>query len=117
MSTPETWADLRYFRPDEFEYPELMDDGLLRMLDTARLYAGIPIVITDDWRPDDPDSDSAHEYGLAVDIRCRDSRNRFLIKKALYEVGFRRIGQYDLHIHADIDPDKPQDVEWLGESS
>lgn len=117
MSRPETWSDLRWFKRGEFDYPELMNDATLLKLDKARTYAGIPIVITDGWRPDDPNSDSAHEYGLAVDIRCHTSGNRWLIAFALKEAGFRRIGLYDRHIHADTDPDKPQAVLWLGKSA
>ena len=115
VARPETWADLRYFQPSEFEYPEKMDDGLLLMLDSARLYAGIPFVITDDWRPDGP-GDSAHEYGLAVDIRCHYSHDRWLLVFALKQAGFRRLGVYDAHIHADADSTKAQNVMWLGVS-
>jgi len=35
---------------------------------------------------------------------------------ALLQAGFRRIGIYDKHIHADIDKTLPQDVMWWGVS-
>jgi hypothetical protein len=34
----------------------------------------------------------------------------------LIVAGFRRLGVYNLHIHADIDESLPQDVLWTGQS-
>ena len=47
MARPETWADLMYFRPEEFTFPYEMDDVFLLTLDKARRYAHIPFIITD----------------------------------------------------------------------
>ncbi len=49
----------------------------------------------------------------ACDIRCESSSDRLRMIKALLEAGFRRIGQYPSHVHADDHPDKPQDVMWV----
>lgn len=112
-----SWHDLRFFRPSEFYRPDKMKPDFLHMLDNARWYAGIPFVITDDYRDhDDPVgvSDSAHKKGRAVDIRAHTSISRYKIVMGALEAGFKRIGVYDRHVHLDNDRDKPQDVLWVG---
>jgi hypothetical protein len=97
-----------------------LDDKLVSMLDRARELAGIPFIITCglvfDDKPGSHVSDSAHLRGLAADLRCPFSVWRFHMLPALLSVGFRRIGVYDKHLHADIDPSLPQDVIWWGVS-
>ena len=94
------------------------DPDLVRLLDEARAAAGIPFVITSGLRTQERNGEvggadaSAHVTGHAVDIRCATGRHRFLILRALLEVGFRRIGVYDRHIHADTQQNLPQDVIW-----
>lgn len=105
-----------------------LDTELVAMLDRARHRADIPFVITDGLRtPEtntDPNAvmDSAHLKGLAVDLRCRDSRSLWRIVEALMSVGFKRIGLYfsvdegvasPTHLHIDTDLTKPQEVFWL----
>ena len=127
--TDEMWRKLKpLFVPSEFDNLCLgssnkMDPVLMVMLHRARKMAGVAFPISSAFR--DPDhnaaaggaDNSAHTQGKAVDIRCHDSRTRFLMKKALYGAGFRRIGQYDRHIHVDVDDSLPQDVEWTGKST
>ena len=110
---PSLWAELNHFSPFEFEHPEEMEFNLMAQLDVAREIAGIPFRINSSHRPGDLLS---HGKGMAVDIECLTSRNRFHIVQALLMVGFTRIGVYDRHIHADIDPSLPQDVMWWGRS-
>ena len=55
---------------------------------------------------------SSHLLGLAVDIPVTSSRARFKTIKALIDAGFTRIGIGASFIHADIDPDKSQEVAW-----
>lgn len=90
---------------------------LVEMLEKARGVAGIPFVITSGFRTTEKNEsvggvkDSSHTKGLAVDIRARDSREHFIITKALMEVGFERISRsYKGHIHADIDNEKDRPV-------
>jgi zinc D-Ala-D-Ala carboxypeptidase len=59
---------------------------------------------------------SAHIKGVAVDLACASSRNRMKMVSALIVAGFKRIGVYDRHLHADCDPDLPQEVMWVGKS-
>jgi len=105
----------KYFNQNEIEglKPELCE-----MLDKARGLAGIPFHLNSTLRSPEKNAevggvkDSAHTRGEAVDIRCRNSSERFIMKKALYDVGFKRIGHGKTFIHADIAKDKPQNVEW-----
>lgn len=119
---PGNW---RYFAEKEVK---CLEPELVAMLDRARHIAGIPFIITSGFRTAESNfvaggkDNSAHLRGLAVDIRCDDSRSASLIKRALYEVGFRRVGNYFMvigdqavwaGIHVDIDETLDQDVEWV----
>lgn len=105
----------KYFKDSEIVG---LDLGLVKMLDQARDLAGIPFIITSGRRSPAHDKelggtgDGAHTKGLAVDLRCQDSRARFLILKALFSVGFVRIGDEVDHIHADIDVSRDLNVCW-----
>jgi uncharacterized protein YcbK (DUF882 family) len=116
---PNIYSNLRYFDEREFEYPYKMDVQLLRRLDTARALAGIPFVITSDYRSEAHNEavggspDSAHMKGLAVDLSCPDSHTRFIMIDGLRTAGFRRIGLGANFIHVDIDDSKPDQRIWL----
>ena len=109
----------KWFSDEEVEG---LDPKLVQMLDHARGFAHCPFIITSGLRSREHNEaiggvgDSAHTRGLAVDLRCEGSRTRFRMVSALLLAGFRRIEVADKHLHADIDPDKPQDVMWLGTS-
>lgn len=116
---------MKYFKLKEFDSPDvkgsgqLMDKTLLSMLDEARNIANIPFKITSGYRTKERNKkvggvkNSSHIKGLAVDIKCVDSRSRFIIINALEEVGFNRLGIGKTFIHADIDIDKAKNVYWL----
>jgi zinc D-Ala-D-Ala carboxypeptidase len=101
---------------------EGLDPEFVAKLDQARHHAKTPFTITSGKRtPDDNEramgvEGSSHCKGLAVDLRCGDSRARKLIVAGLLHAGFSRIGIYDRHVHVDQDPDKDSDVIWLGKS-
>lgn len=109
MLKANSYDALTYFKREEFTNPDGMDFKLLLMLDLARFRAGIPFVITSSYRAGDK---GAHGKGMAVDIRCWDGNARALILRALIWTGFRRIGIYPRHIHADIQGGHPN--YWLG---
>lgn len=57
--------------------------------------------------------DSEHKDGEGVDIRCSDSRSRFIIVNALFDAGFQRIGISKDFIHAGASETKDQQVLFL----
>ena len=96
-----------------------LDPEFVAQLDRARGLAGTPFVITSGLRtPIQNEStpnavyDSAHLVGLAVDLACEGSQERWKIVKALMAVGLSRIGIYSAHVHVDCDGTKPQNVIW-----
>lgn len=105
------------FTPKEFEN---LKDELRDKLQKARTKAGVPFRLNSGFRTASQNTraggkdNSAHLTGEAVDIAYRNSRERYKIKKALYDVGFLRIGDDPKRgfIHADISKTLPQEVEW-----
>ena len=117
------------FSYDEFDSPmqegsgQLMSNELIKMLDAARDLAGVPFKITSGYRVEADierlrkagykvSSNSSHLKGLAADIACTNSSDRFNMLDALLKVGFNRIGIANTFIHVDIDPDKPPFAIW-----
>jgi len=104
----------KYFSPREIVG---LKPALVELLDKAREIAGIPFVINSGYRTSEHNAEiggvesSAHITGEAVDIRAINATEHFLITKALFQVGFKRISRkYLNHIHCDIAVDKPQNV-------
>jgi len=92
---------------------EGMDPFFVDDLRAAEKYAGFTFEITSAFREGDL---GCHGRGLAVDIRCWESKKRMLIFRALTKAGFCRIGLYNRHVHADKCVERPSDVLWLGVS-
>ncbi len=113
LADREFYNSLRFFSADEFDYPEKMSQALLKSLDWARHYAGVPFRITDDWRAH---SSGAHVDGDGVDIAVTSSHERYCILRGLVLAGFVRWGDYDKHIHADVSTRLAQEVAWIGKS-
>ena len=115
--------NLKYFKKSEFTCKcgcgeTVISDDLLYSLDEAREFAKVPFVISSGYRCENhPESKknptSSHIKGLAVDIKCTDSKTRAIIMDALGYVGFRRFGIAKSFIHVDIDNEKPNPVIWL----
>ena len=120
---------MRYFNYTEFDSPDELGSGkrmsekILDMLDLAREKFDKPIKITSCFRTEaynidlkargyKASSKSSHLKGLAVDIHCNNSKDRFELVDILLDVGFNRIGIANTFIHADIDQDKPSHVIW-----
>tara|TARA_R110001592_G_scaffold270403_1_gene536860 strand:- start:386 stop:745 length:360 start_codon:yes stop_codon:yes gene_type:complete len=114
----------KYFNYEEFNSPDLDDSGkkvsdeLISMLDVARKKYGKSISINSGYRTPDHNAkvggtpNSSHLKGLAADIKCVNSTDRFRLEGILREVGFKRIGIGETFIHIDIDKDKSQNVLW-----
>ena len=91
---------------------------LANQLQELRNVVGSPIKINSGYRCENhPESiknpKSSHIKGLAVDIKCTDSKKRAIIIDALGYVGFKRFGIADTFIHTDIDNKKSNPVIWL----
>lgn len=115
---------IKDFSTHEFACPccgdVLIDRYLINKLQQTRDLVGAPLVITSGFRCDKENAaiggseGSAHLKGQAVDIAATTGKLRFAIVEALITVGFRRIGVYQNHIHADIDQAKQQCYLWYG---
>ena len=57
--------------------------------------------------------DSAHTKGLAVDISCSGSRQRYYIVNYALDEDISRLGIHNNFIHLDIDINKPLQVIFL----
>jgi len=113
-----------YFTYEEFDSPDVQGSGqmmskkLIMILESVREELGKPIVITSGYRTPSHNNKvggkltSSHLKGLAVDIACKNSIDRFKLTSILLEVGFSRIGMGSTFIHVDIDKDKSQNVLW-----
>ena len=114
----------KYFHPSEFKacVPSCsisdMDAAFLEKLDRIRESAGIPLVLNSAYRSpawehkQGRSGNSAHTRGLAVDIRCRTTANRYKIVLAALACGVSRIGVAKTYIHLDVDRSLPQNVIW-----
>jgi len=115
---------MKYFNYEEFDSPDVQGSGqmmskkLLKILDSIREEFGKPITINSGYRTPAHNEavggteKSSHLKGLAVDIACDNSRDRYLLIELLMEHGVSRIGIAGSFIHADIDTDKPGFVIW-----
>lgn len=107
----------KYF--NELSDLDKMDKEFLLKLDRAREVAQIPFKINSAWRSAEKNQqvggkpNSSHLKGLAVDISVTDSRSRFIVLKALIEVGFHRVGIAKTFIHVDDDKNKDSEVAWV----
>jgi|TARA_R110002073_G_scaffold74668_2_gene182613 uncharacterized protein YcbK (DUF882 family) len=114
----------KYFTYGEFDSPDsvgsgkLVSDELISMLDVARKKYGKSMAINSGYRTIEHNKSvggtpaSSHLKGLAADIACTISSDRFKLEGILREVGFKRIGMGSTFIHVDIDKNKSQNVLW-----
>ena len=115
---------MRNFKYAEFDSPDEKGSGkkmskdLLKMLDQTRDLYGSPMTITSGYRTEEHNEKvggkkhSSHLKGLAADIACDNSTDRYNLIDSLMKVGFNRIGIADTFIHVDIDLDKAPFVIW-----
>ena len=115
---------MKYFSYKEFDSPdskgsgELMDLEFLSMLDAARKIYGKPMRINSGYRTESHNkkiggvSKSSHLKGLAADISCKSSSDRFEMLQAFIKVGFKRIGVAGSFIHVDNDSSKSNGLIW-----
>lgn len=112
-----------YFSRKEEWCPCCQSGGLLPdfrdKLNNAREIAGVPFILNSAYRCDSHNAEiggsqtSSHLYGVAVDIKCTNSHDRYKILTALIQVGFNRIGIAKTFIHVDDDMTKPSELIWM----
>ena len=95
---------MKYFNYFEFDSPDVQGSGqlmskeLLEILDEVREDYGKPIHITSGYRTESHNAkvggkkDSSHLKGLACDVACTTSRERFQLIRLFLEYGITRIG-------------------------
>ena len=89
-----------------------MDDAFMVKLNQARAASEIPFVITSAWRCvkhniDVGSHSTNHPSGKAVDIRCKNGADRFVIVKALLGAGMLGIGIGKSFVHCDTNREMP----------
>lgn len=115
---------INYFAPEEFKCGcgcgrMVVNPKLVEKLNKAREFYDGPIHINSGYRCPEWNQqvggkpDSAHLYGMATDLKCQNSRDRFSLINALLQAGFNRIGIATSFIHCDMDGTKPSGVIWL----
>lgn len=114
----------RYFSESEFNRctPSCslkdMSQCAMNDFDMVRDFAGIPLVINSAYRSSEWDrargrsGTGPHTQGVALDIRCNNSTNRWKIINALIKAGCQRIGVYKTFIHGDFSKNLPPKVIW-----
>ena len=91
---------------------------LMAVLELVRMHFNAPVTVNSSYRCEKHNAavggkpNSAHTRGYAADIACTDSHARWLIKRALYAAGAKRIGHHERFIHVDVDQSLPQEVEF-----
>lgn len=122
-----TMITAKYFQEKEFNNcnPSCslqdMSQEFMNVLDRIRETAGIPLVINCAYRTPEHEKKqgragtSAHTLGCAGDIRCSNSRTRFLLIEAAIKCGVKRIGisKVGNYIHIDTSKQHEELVIWL----
>ena len=115
---------MKHFQYEEFDSPDIQGSGqmmskeMLSKLDMIREEYGKPIHVNSGYRTEAHNEKvggkpaSSHLKGLAVDIACSESRERFNLIKLFLKHGINRIGIAKNFIHIDIDNDKAPNVIW-----
>lgn len=102
----------KHFTIDEFECKcgcgqNAIKRTFVHRLDQLRELAGFPFVINSGYRCADHPAEAAkdtpgqHTAGLAADIAVSDGRQRYLIQKFAYRMGFAGIGPAKEFVHID----------------
>lgn len=106
-------AELENFTTSELDG---LKDELKVKLQALRYLSGLPIYVTSGVRSNSDE----HALGMAADISDNplgdpiSSTWRFEVLRAAFAIGFRRIGDYDRHLHLGISKSLDQDVCWHG---
>lgn len=120
-----TWANIKWFKPGEFDSPDMGGSGehmsldFVGRLDQLRIQLGLPMHVNSGYRTIAYNKkvggvpNSAHVMGLAADIACPDSGYRYKLVQLALLAGFKRIGIGSNFVHLDISLVLAQNVIWL----
>ena len=115
----------KYFKEEEFENStpvcslQDMQQRTISKLDTAREIARIPFILNSAYRSHQWEQTrgrsgiGAHTLGQAIDLRCFNQSDRYIMVAALLQAGFKRIGIGESFIHADDSEVHTQELIWL----
>lgn len=113
---------MSYFKDSEFRCPDcgvvIVSAWLVHLLNRVREAYGKPMVVTSGYRCKKRNKkvggkpNSAHRRGTAADIKCDNSKDRYLLLLLAYEAGFKRIGISSEFLHLDVDGELPIEVLW-----
>ena len=115
---------MKYFQYEEFDSPDVQGSGqmmskeLLSKLDMIREEFGKPIHINSGYRTEAHNEEvggkptTSHLKGLAADIACKNSADRFELINLFIKYEINRIGVATTFIHIDIDKHKVKNVMW-----
>lgn len=93
---------------------------ILHCLVQLSIHYGKPLYFTSSFRTPHQNQacggspTSSHLKGLAFDIKCTNSTERWKLIQSINFFGIKRYGVYKNFIHIDFDSSKPQDVTWYG---
>ena len=114
---------IKHFKINEFVCRHCgevrIDERVVLLVERLRNDLGKPPVITSAYRCPvhyrriGGVQSSAHVKGYALDVRCRDSKDRLNIVAILTELSVEKIGVHARFIHFDVDPGKPSPRLWL----
>ena len=96
----------------------VFDSGLLKDLDGYREFINKPVSLLSAYRCTNHNNEvggvsgSAHEDGLAVDIKVSNSTDRFNCIQFFVIKGYTRLGIGKDFVHVDKDLTKPSNVIW-----
>jgi uncharacterized protein YcbK (DUF882 family) len=115
--------NMSYFVKKEFKCPDcgkvIVSAWLIHLLNKVREGLGKPMIVNSGYRCKKYNKkigggkNSAHLRGTAADIKCKSSKNKFLMIELAYKAGFKRIGVYDTWLHLDVDAELPLEVLWV----
>ena len=119
------WSQVRWFKRVEFDSPDApgsgdrMDPQLVGILDQIRTELGKPLIVTSGYRTLAHNaevggvSESEHCEGLAADVTCLTSWDRFTVVSAAIRYGVRRIGIGTTFVHLGMSRTLPTPRIWL----
>lgn len=119
--TPDRWATLRWYRPDDFKHPEKLDYRLLRDFDWLASALNRKATVLSDWRMGDR---GQHPEGRAIDFVYPDLDSTFILDTIRdlkrftgYGMYVNNIGAISFHVDNRIDRTPNDPATWGGVKS